>query len=455
MRKSIRTPIKKTTRSCHLLWRVVLLVSVSLLLAGTAWAGPLQLQTTFDNNTVYSEQPAPHYLEVLVIAAPATGAVKRRLPLNLALVIDTSGSMRDENKLTSVQQAAIALVNRLQPEDRLAIVSYNNEAKVVLPSSPMKMEQEARWLIQSLRADGGTNLGAGLIEGYHQLREFASPRSINRVLLLSDGKANVGITSSAELSRMALQEADAGISLSTFGVGLDFNEDLMAALSESGRGMYYFIDRPESMETILAKEFNSVESLMAADIQVTITLAPDLHIERVFANSYQVNGNTISVRFGDLSAGERRRMQVRFLPSPRSQGTANNAAKVEMSYRTPGGEGSGTLTQGIGLAYVKSPQAIAGNLDKEVAERSAVFEANFARMEAAQAYDRGEKKRAASILNTVKKKLEGLTSSSRRVQQEVTEMEEYQQGLEQAMPASKRAMMQKQVKYKGQALEGC
>ncbi|MCI5119673.1 MAG: hypothetical protein D3908_00445, partial [Candidatus Electrothrix sp. AUS4] len=112
MRKSIRTPIKKTARSCHLLWRVLLLVSVSLFFAGTALAGPLQLQTSFDNNTVYSEQPAPHYLEVLVTAAPATGAVKKRLPLNLALVIDTSGSMRDENKLTSVQQAAIALVNR-------------------------------------------------------------------------------------------------------------------------------------------------------------------------------------------------------------------------------------------------------------------------------------------------------------------------------------------------------
>ncbi len=432
----------------------LLAVLLSLLFVGTALSGPLQLQTAFDNIAIYAEQPAPHYLEVLITASQETGTIRKRLPLNLALVIDTSGSMRDENKLNSVKQAAIALVNRLRPEDRLAIVSYDTQAKVVLPSSPVRVNQEARWLIQSLRADGGTNLGAGLIEGYHQLREFAGPKIISRVLLLSDGKANVGITSSAELSRMVLQEADAGISLSTFGVGLDFNEDLMAALSESGRGMYYFIDRPESMEAILAKEFNSVEQLVAADIKATITLTPDFRIEQVFANTFEVNGNTVSVRFGDLAAGERRRMQIRFQPRQRGPGAINNAATVQVSYSNPGGGGSGSMSRSIGLAYIRNQQAIADNQNKEIAERSAVFEANLARKEAALAVDRGETKRADSILDLVKKKIKGLAGSSSRVQQEVSDMESYQKGLEKPMPARERALVQKQVKHKSQAIEG-
>ncbi|MCI5141893.1 MAG: hypothetical protein D3909_09250, partial [Candidatus Electrothrix sp. ATG1] len=263
------------------------------------------------------------------------------------------------------------------------------------------------------------------------------------------------ITSSAELSRMVLQEADTGISLSTFGVGLDFNEDLPAALSESGRGMYYFIDRPESMKAILAKEFNSVERLVAADIQVNVTLDQGLSIEQVFANSYEVKGNTVSIRFGDLAAGERRRMQVRFHPQQREPGAMKNAASVQVTYTTPGGKGSGSLSQSIGMAYIKSQQAVAENLDQEVAERSAVFEANLARKEAALAFDRGEKKQADSILNRVKKKLEGLAGSSQRVQQEVTEVESYQKGLEQTMPARERSLLQKRVKHKSQAVEGC
>jgi len=427
---------------------------VSLLWAGNGMAASLQLQATFDNPTIYTEQPSPHYLEVLVTASSEGRKLHKRLPLNLALVIDTSGSMRDENKLTYVKQAAIALVNRLRPEDRLAIISYSNEAQVILPSSPMRMERDARWLIQSLRADGGTNLGTGLIEGYHQLREFTRPGTISRVLLLSDGKANVGITSSVELSRMVLQEADGGISLSSFGVGLDFNEDLMAALSESGRGMYYFIDRPERMQEILAKEFNSVEQLVAAGIQVTITLAPDFIIEQVFANTYEVQGNTVSIRFGDLAAGERRRMQVRFQPRQRGAGSLDNAATVQVAYSTPGDGGTGTLSRRIGLAYIKDRQTVAEQQSKEIAERSAVFEANHARKEAALAFDRGEKKRADSILDRVKNKLESLAGSSRRVQQEVAEMEEYQKNIAQPMAARERSLMQKQVKHKSQAIEG-
>ncbi|MCI5124504.1 MAG: hypothetical protein D3925_08525 [Candidatus Electrothrix sp. AR5] len=254
---------------------------------------------------------------------------------------------------------------------------------------------------------------------------------------------------------MVLQEADAGISLSTFGVGLDFNEDLMAALSESGRGMYYFIDRPESMEAILAKEFNSVERLVAADIKATITLDPGLLIEQVFANTFTVNGNTVSVRFGDLAAGERRRMQIRVQPRQRGPGAVNNAAMIQVAYTNPGGGGSGSLSQSIGLAYIKNQQAITDNLDKDISDRSAVFEANFARKEAALAFDQGEKKRADSILDRVKKTLEGFAGRSSLVQQEVSEMENYQKGLERPMPARERALMQKRVKHKSQAIEGC
>jgi hypothetical protein len=131
----------------------------------------------------------------------------------------------------------------------------------------------------------------------------------------------------------------------------------------------------------------------------------------------------------------------------------NNAAKVQVAYNTPGDGGTGSLSRRMGLAYVNNQQAVAEQQNKEVAERSAVFEASLARKQAALAYDRGEKKRADSILDKVKNKLEGLAGSSRLVQQEVVEMEEYQKGIAQPMPARERALIQKQVKHKSQVLE--
>ncbi|MCI5138992.1 MAG: hypothetical protein D3922_11395 [Candidatus Electrothrix sp. AR1] len=148
-------------------------------------------------------------------------------------------------------------------------------------------------------------------------------------------------------------------------------------------------------------------------------------------------------------------MQIRFQPRRRGPGAVNNAAMVQVAYTIPGGGGSGSLSQSIGLAYIKSQQAIAENLNKEVSERSAVFEAHLARKEAALAFDQGEKKRADSILDRVKKKLEGFAGSSNLVQQEVSEMEDYKKGLELPMPARERALMQKRVKHKSQAIEGC
>ncbi|MCI5224984.1 MAG: VWA domain-containing protein, partial [Candidatus Electrothrix sp. AR4] len=129
----------------------LLIVFLLLTFFGTGQAGPLQLQTVFDNDYIYVDRPEARYLEVLVTASSEIGRRQKRVPLNLALVIDTSGSMGDENKLNYVKQAAIAMLNRLRPEDRLAIITYNTEAKVVLPSGPVRMEQEAQWLIESLR----------------------------------------------------------------------------------------------------------------------------------------------------------------------------------------------------------------------------------------------------------------------------------------------------------------
>ncbi|MCW5198641.1 VWA domain-containing protein [Desulfobulbus sp. F3] len=434
---------------------LALVVCVALSLADTALAAPLQLQVAFDNEYISTLHPGARYLEVLV-TAPEAVSQRPRVPLNLALVIDTSGSMAEQGKLEYVKQAAIAMLDRLRPEDRFALITYSDEATVLYPSQRVEEGQQMQGLINSLRATGSTNLGAGLLEGFQQVRRHANPSVISRVLLLSDGLANIGITSSKELAQMTLAQGETGSSLSSFGVGLDFNEDLLAALAETGRGMYYFIDHPESMNTILSKEFKSVEQLAVADIKVNISLGSDLVIEQVFANSYEVNGNNVTVRFGDLAVGERRRMQIRVLPKQRTTGRLDNAAKVSVSYLEPGSNAAQSLLNSLGVIYTDDEKIAAARQNKEVMERAAVFEANQAKKEAAQAVDKGDQRRAAAILTEAKKKIEAAAPpASAKVKDELAKMDFYAEKVSKPMEAKARALEQKQVKHRVQALEGC
>ncbi|WP_417913643.1 vWA domain-containing protein [Candidatus Electronema sp. JM] len=424
--------------------------------ACTGSADRLQLNASFDSDHIYAARPGAHYLEVLVTAPEALGQ-RRRVPLNLALVLDTSGSMAEQNKLNYVKQAAIAMLNRLRPEDRFALIAYSNRARVLYPSQPVEDGQRMEGLINSLEATGGTNLGEGLIEGFQQVRRHATPSAISRVLLLSDGLANIGITSNGELAQLVQAQAAEGISLSSFGVGLEFNEDLLAAIAETGRGTYYFIDHPESMNSILAKEFKSVEQLAAADIRVTITLGSDLAVDQVFANTYAVDGNTVTVRFGDLAAGERRRMQIRVLPKQRGAGRLDNAARVSVSYLEPGSAAPLSLSDSLGVIYTDDEKSVASRQNKEVLERAAVFEANQAKKEAALAVDKGDQSRAAAILGAARNKIEAVApaAASPKVQNELTQMDSYAQSVNKPMDSKERSLEQKKVKHRAQAVEGC
>jgi hypothetical protein len=220
--------------------------------------------------------------------------------------------------------------------------------------------------------------------------------------------------------------------------------------------MYYFIDHPESMNSILAKEFKSVEQLAAADIKVNISLGSGLVIEQVFANSFEVNGNQVTVRFGDLAAGERRRMQIRVLPKMRGAGRMDNAAQVSVSYKEPGGPAAQPLSGSLSIISTEDAAAATARQNKEVLERAAVFEANHARQAAALAVDKGEQSRAAAILNEAKKKIEAAAPApSAKVQGELSAIESYSDSISKPKEAKERSLEQKKVKHRSQAIEGC
>ncbi|MEZ5406121.1 MAG: VWA domain-containing protein [Verrucomicrobiia bacterium] len=180
-----------------------------------------------------------------------------RLPLNLAVVLDRSGSMEGA-KLEQAKQAAIALVNQLSDDDIFSLVVYDNEVQILIPAQPVEDKDRLKSRISRIEAGGGTALYAGVEQGADQVQRYFSAKKINRVILLSDGLANIGPSSNHEISALGRRIAKDGIAVTTMGIGDDYNEDLMASLAEASDANYYYVKDVEDLPDIFSKELGEL-----------------------------------------------------------------------------------------------------------------------------------------------------------------------------------------------------
>jgi Ca-activated chloride channel family protein len=177
----------------------------------------------------------------------------RRTPLNLAVVLDRSGSMTGA-KIEKAKQAAMQLVDRMRPDDVFSFVIFSDEAQVIVPAQHLEGKDAIKEKIESVEAQGSTALYAGVSTGADQIAEYLSDKRINRIILLSDGIANVGPSTPRDLRRLGSQLVERGISVTTMGVGDDYNEDLMAGLAEASDANYYYVKDTEKLPEIFNQE---------------------------------------------------------------------------------------------------------------------------------------------------------------------------------------------------------
>ena len=443
-----------TRQDLSVIFVLLFLCSCSLMIPTRA-TGRLAVTIGFDNDHVFSDQPGERYLEVLVeTGKPLDDRQQQRLPLNIALVVDVSESMAAENKILYVKQAATALLDRLKPGDRFSLITYNNQARVLIPSQGIDKLWQARNLINQIRPTGATNLYDGLRTGYNQLNRHCSYLTLNRVILFSDGMANRGITSAQRMGRLVQRMAARGISLSTFGVGLDFNEDLLASLSEDGRGMYYYVDQSSDIDTFLTQEFYKAGRTVATDIIVTVELPPGLLVSQVMANRYEQLGSSVMMYGGDLAAGERRRFQIRLQPDQGQHGLCKEV-RVKVSYSPSGSKQQLMTTLTTRLYYDHDRHRISAYRHDGISERSAFFEAHYARARAAQAVDQGDLNKALQILSRADEKITPMAKFSPRLRQVQQEIRSYANALQGPLNRRQKAHIQKRVKYKTYLIEGC
>ena len=215
----------------------------------------------------------PRDTVVLVELRAKEADVKRTAPINLALVLDHSGSMAGA-KLEKARQAAGVALDQLGPDDIFSLVIYDDQVEVLIPPQRVKDREELRRQIARIRDGGSTALYAGVEKGAEQLRKYFDKEKVNRIVLLSDGLANVGPSSPSALGKLGKELRGEGFGVSTIGLGDDYNEDLMTALAEASHANYYYVKDAEKLPGIFKDELGTVKNAVARNVKITITL-PD------------------------------------------------------------------------------------------------------------------------------------------------------------------------------------
>jgi len=273
----------------------------------------LDFYVSFDNKYVLEGKRDEGVFLYACVKARKARKTTKRTPLNISLVIDRSGSMAEKNKLDYVKEACKLVVDNLSADDFVSIVAYSTDVEIVCKSAPLKDKQHLKKLIDSIHPTNSTNLSGGMLEGFAQVKSTYNEKYINRVLLLSDGLANTGVCYIDDLQQIVKEQyLNNKIAISTFGVGADFNEDLMTDIAEFGKGNYYFIDSSDKIPQIFKQELQGLLSVVAQNVRINVKKADGFKLEKVYACNYKMDGEEISVDFNDVFAEEEKGVLVKF-----------------------------------------------------------------------------------------------------------------------------------------------
>jgi len=269
----------------------------------------------------------------VVIKIDLTGATSstKRTPLNIAVVLDRSGSMSGA-KIEKAKQAACQVVDQLGAHDIFSMVVFDTDVQVLIPAQPVEDKEMLKARIARIQPGGSTALYGGVERGSEQLSRYFSDRKINRVLLLSDGLANVGPSSTSEITSLGHRLAGRSMGVSTIGVGDDYNEDIMSALALASDANYYYVRDVEELPGIFAKELGQLLSIVARNVRVRITCPEEIEPIGFIGRPEIFEDHRATVEFSPFASGQNRYLFLRCRVHGDSSMKALQIARVEASY---------------------------------------------------------------------------------------------------------------------------
>lgn len=329
---------------------------------------------------------------LLELEAPATLSDVVRPPSSFQVVLDRSGSMHGA-PLEGAKAALVALVQRLEPTDNFGLVTFDNEAQLVIAAGPLNDKAAVVARIQGIDAGGSTDLGSGYLRGLRELRRVTAGSGAGGTLLvISDGHVNAGMTDADEFASVAAKAHSDGLVTSTLGYGDGYDETLLTALARSGSGNHVFARDPDAAGVAIASEVDGLLEKVVQAATLTVVFEPTVEMLRLYNDlpGQQIADGVVMVELGDLYAQEERKLLMKFrVPAMAALGLAR-IATLELQYVELPGLVEQKVSLPISVNVVPGDEAAERSKHPHVESEILFQEAQDSKRKASEAFERGD-----------------------------------------------------------------
>jgi Ca-activated chloride channel family protein len=323
------------------------------------------------------------------IIADASENARVRAPISMAVVLDTSGSMSGE-KIEEAKRSVLRLVSEMSDKDEITVVRYSDTSEIVQPLARVgEVRATLASKIRALDAGGGTNIPAGLSRGLREIGEAGRGR-VRRIVLVSDGLD----ATRAQAENLARSSFSSGVTVSSLGIGLDFDESYMGSVAQSGHGNFAFVKDGASLASFLHRELEETSGTTIENARVRLELPSGVRFVSATGADASVNDGTVELSMGSLFAGDERRVVVEL--SATSESAPLDIATHASWSRVGGGQASIDAPR-LRLVPVTSLATVEANRDGAVLASATSVIVSKRQLEAASAYAAGDVRRAETI----------------------------------------------------------
>jgi len=309
------------------------------------------------------------------------------------------------SKIEQAKAAAIEALTRLGREDVFSMVVYDTNVRTIVPAQRARHTQDIIRTIQQIRAGGSTALFGGVSQGAAEIRKHLEDDYVHRIILLSDGLANVGPRMPEDLGRLGAALIKENISVSTVGVGTDYNEDLMARLAQKSDGNTYFVESGVDLPRIFAAELGDVLNVVAKKVSVTITLPGNVEPVNIIGREGRIKGKKIELFMNQLYGNQEKYALVEVnIPKSRS-GSKILVAKAQVAYENPFNQKQEISTGSAYASFSSDQEKVAGSTNVNVVKEYQLNLNALAQEKAIELSDKGKKEEAVRALKQSAAKL--------------------------------------------------